>query len=151
HQNFAFEVVNIDKGIFKIINRQYFSDTDNYAFKYYITENGKKISEGDIDVSILPQQYVEKIIPITNIKPKSGYEYFINFEVTQKEAQSVIPAGYTVAIEQFKLPIEEPKVEYVETSKNSPLKINDNEKSIKVSSSKVNFEFDKTSGIVTSY
>ncbi|HHX31648.1 MAG TPA: beta-galactosidase, partial [Bacteroidales bacterium] len=40
HQNFAFEVVNIDKGIFRVINRQYFSNTDNYAFKYYITENG---------------------------------------------------------------------------------------------------------------
>lgn len=151
HQNFAFEVVNIDKGIFRIINRQYFSNTDNYAFKYYITENGKNISDGDIDVSILAQHSVEKTLPIGHIKPKAGNEYFINFEVIQKEAQSVTPAGNTVAIEQFKLPIEEPKVAYVETVKNSPLKINDNEKTIKVTSSKVNFEFDKTSGIVTSY
>ena len=151
HQNFAFEAVNIEKGIFKIINRQYFSNTDNYIFKYYIIENGKKISEGDIDVSLQPQQSVEKTLSIGNIKPKAGYEYFINFEVVQKVAQSVIPAGYTVAIEQFKLPIEEPKITYNEDGKNSPLKISENKKSIKVSSSKVNFEFDKTSGIVTSY
>ena len=151
HQNFAFEVVNLDKGIFRVINRQYFSNTDNYAFKYYITENGKKISEGDIDVSLMPQESVEKALPIGNIKPKAGYEYFINFEIIQIEAQSVIPAGYTVAIEQFKLPIEEPKVAYIEPDNNSSLKINDDEKSIKVSSSKINFEFDKTTGVVTSY
>ena len=151
HQNFAFEVVNIDKGIFRVINRQYFSNTDNYAFKYYITENGKNISDGDIDVSILAQHSVEKTLPIGHIKPKAGNEYFINFEVIQKEAQSLVPAGYTVAIEQFKLPLEEPKLVYNESGKSSPLKIKDSDKNIKVSSSKVNFEFDKTTGVVTSY
>jgi beta-galactosidase len=151
HQNFAFESVNIDKGVFRVINRQYFSNTDNYLFKYNITENGKIISEGNIDVSLNPQESVEKSLPIENIKPKAGYEYFINFEVVQKEAQSLIPAGYIVAIEQFKLPIEEPKLAYNENGKNSSLKINDSGKNIIVSSSKVNFELDKTTGVVTSY
>ncbi|MBF6597629.1 MAG: DUF4981 domain-containing protein [Fermentimonas sp.] len=151
HQNFAFEVIDLDKAIFRIINRQYFSNTDNYTFKYYITENGKKISEGNIDVSLMPQESVEKTLPVGNLRAKAGHEYFINFEVIQKEAQSLVPSGYVVAIEQFKLPLEEPKLAYNESGRNSALIIKDNENNIKVSSSKVNFEFDKTTGVVTSY
>ena len=151
HQNFAFEAINLEMGIFKVINRQYFSNTDNYLFKYNITENGTKISEGSIDVSLNPQESVEKSLPIENIKPKAGNEYFINFEVIQKVSEPLIPAGYIVAIEQFKLPIEEAKLLYTESGKYSQLDIKESEKTIQISSSKIHFEFDKTKGVVTSY
>ena len=41
HQNFAFEAVDLGAGKFRVINRQYFSDTDGYTFRYTITENGR--------------------------------------------------------------------------------------------------------------
>ncbi|HLW10015.1 MAG TPA: glycoside hydrolase family 2 TIM barrel-domain containing protein [Fermentimonas sp.] len=151
HQNFAFEAVNLENGIFRIINRQYFSDTENYNFKYNITENGKIISEGNIDVYLQPQQSVEKEIPLGDLRPKAGVEYFINFEVVQNEAYNLVPAEYIVAIEQIKLPVTAPKLKYNEKGNFSTLKIKDSEENIKVTSSKINFEFDKKEGIVTSY
>lgn len=151
HQSFAFEAVDIKSGMFKIINRQYFSDTDNYIFKYNITENGKIISEGDIDVSLQPQQSSDKSISIGNITPRAGYEYFINFEVIQKESYNQIPANHLVAIEQFKLPITRSKIDYVEKGNFPKLKFEDGEESIRVSSSKVDFVFNNDEGVVTSY
>ncbi len=151
HQNFAFEAIDLERGIFRVLNRQYFSDTDNYDFKYNITENGKVISEGEISVSLLPQQWTDVSLPVSGLKAKPGVEYFINFQVILKEAQPLVPSGYIVAIEQFKLPLNEAKSEYTEGGNYASLQINDTDSKITVSSSNVNFEFDKASGVVTSY
>ena len=109
HQNFAFEAVDLATGIFRVMNRQYFSNTDNYIFRYSITENGQKITEKEIPISLLAQQSTEVKVDLSQLSPKPGTEYFINFEVAQKEAGQLIPAGHIVAIEQFKLDLYAPK------------------------------------------
>ena len=151
HQNFAFEAVNLANGSFKVINRQYFSNTDNYTFRYNITENGKQISDGVVAVSLQPQQSVNVTVPIGNLNAKRGIEYFVNFEVIQKTAALLVPANHIVAVEQFKLPISTPKQAYTETAREPELKITDSGNIISVSSSAMSFVFDKKSGIVTSY
>ncbi len=151
YQNFAFEAVDLLKGTFRLINRQYFSNTGNYAFRYYISENGKTIAEDELNVSLEAQKSVEISVPTGNIQPKPGREYFINFEVIQKTENLLIPANHVVAVEQFKLPLETPKTNYAETSKNPSLKVTESEDLISVKSSAVTFVFDKGKGMVTSY
>lgn len=151
HQNFAFKPADLTKGTFTVINRQYFSNTDNYSFKYNITENGKIVASGDLPVSLAPQKSMEVSIPVSNLKTKPGSEYFANFQVIQKSASELIPANYVVAIEQYKLPIESPKQAYLDNSKNPELKITAVGDFIDVKSSKVDFIFNKRSGMVTSY
>ncbi|MDO5523875.1 MAG: glycoside hydrolase family 2 TIM barrel-domain containing protein, partial [Bacteroidia bacterium] len=150
HQNFAFEAVDLAKGTFKVINRQYFSNTDDYTFRYSITENGKQVSNGQLSVSLQPQQSANVNVPVSNLRVKPGVEYFVNFEVIQKTEKLLVPANHVVAIEQFKLPISAPKQAYTETS-GPELKIADSGNTISVSSSAVSFVFDKESGMVTSY
>ncbi len=151
HQNFAFEAVDLEKGIFKVINRQYFSNTDDYTFKYNITENGKQISEGSLSVALLAQQSSEVVIPVSDLKAKPGVEYFVNFTVSQNKATDLIPADYIVAIEQFKLPITAPKTSYAETGKFPTLTVNTSGDVTTVKSSQVTFTFNKKSGLITSY
>lgn len=154
HQNFAVEAVDLEKGTFKVINRQYFSNTDNYLFRYEITENGRKISEGTLPVSLQAQQSAEISVPVGNIKTKTGNEYFVNFEVIQKKEALLVPANHVVAIEQYKLPVREEIAIFIapQTSSNLPkLSINTSDNEIRVTSSDVNFVFDKKSGMVTSY
>lgn len=78
-QNFAFEAIDLNAGIFKLINRQYFTNTDSYDFFYEITENGDIISEDEFIVSLLPQQWMQISVPMDNIYSKPGAEYFVNF------------------------------------------------------------------------
>ncbi|MEA4905165.1 MAG: glycoside hydrolase family 2 TIM barrel-domain containing protein [Petrimonas sp.] len=151
HQNFAVEAVDLSKGVFRITNRQYFSNTDNYTFKYTIAENGKQVSEGLLAVSLQPQQAADVTVPVSQIKARPGMEYFINFEVIQKTAAQLVPVNHIVAIEQFKLPITEPKQIFADRSKNPELKITTSDNRIDVKSPVVNFVFDKQSGTVTSY
>ena len=152
HQNFAFEAVDLGAGKFRVINRQYFSDSDGYTFRYTITENGKRVSDGTILVSLQPQQSEEFAIPVGNVKVNDGAEYFVNFEVVQNEAAHLVPANHVVAIEQFQLPISTPKQAFNQkSSKESGLKINSSNDKVEVKSSAVTFVFDKKQGAVTSY
>lgn len=151
HQNFAFEAVDLATGIFRVMNRQYFSNTDNYIFRYSITENGQKITEKEIPISLLAQQSTEVKVDLSQLSPKPGTEYFINFEVAQKEAGQLIPAGHIVAIEQFKLDLYAPKEPYNETLSYPTLQVKESENGIHVTSSHVKFHFDKSKGMVTSY
>lgn len=152
HQNFAFEAVDLTKGTFRVINRQYFSNTDNFAFRYTITENGKKVSQETLSVSLQPQQSVNINVPFSNLKVKPGAEYFVNFEVVQKNAAHLIPSNHVVAIEQFKLPIGTDKKAFADASSpNNKLKINTSGNKLEVKSPSVTFIFDKKSGMVASY
>ena len=90
------------------MNRQYFSNTDNYIFRYSITENGQKITEKEIPISLLAQQSTEVKVDLSQLS-QAWDRVFYNFEVAQKEAGQLIPAGHIVAIEQFKLDLYAPK------------------------------------------
>ncbi|GHU87821.1 beta-galactosidase [Bacteroidia bacterium] len=149
HQNIAFEAVDLNKGDFKVINRFYFSNLRDYTVIYKIIENGKVLQSGVLLLDLEPQQSQVVNVPVSKLKVKPASEYFVNFEVVSKNAELLVPAGYIVAIEQFELPLSGNKKTY----KTSGPKLNVSEAGNKiiVSSPKVNFEFDKKSGLVTSY
>lgn len=150
HQDFAFEAVDLASGKIRIKNRFFFTDTDNYQFRYNITENGKVIRTHTIDVRLQPQASEVVTLPLTGLKPKPGYEYFLNFEVALKTGTPLLPLGYVVAIEQFKLPMEQNKPAY-RASAGPELSIAQQQGIVSVTSSDVTFVFDKAAGVVTSY
>ncbi|MCC8174018.1 MAG: DUF4981 domain-containing protein, partial [Odoribacter sp.] len=150
HQNIGFEAEDLSTGKVKITNRFYFKDLSNYNIKYSITENGKKIKESTVSVSLVPQESKVVTIPVSSLKAKAGTEYFVNFEVTAKQAEPLIPAGYVVAYDQFKLPIKSKSRNYA-SAKGPELKTEESGNNLRAYSSKVNFVFDKQSGMVTSY
>lgn len=151
YQNFAFEPVNLTNGVFKVINRQYFSNTDNYLFVWEITENGVSIRENHFSLALRPQQSAEITIPLHELKPKAGAEYFLNFSVVAQKAQPPVPAGHTVAIEQFRIPTTIAPTNYVETGNYPPLKEMRQNDKIRITSPKVDFVFSVSSGSVTDY
>lgn len=149
-QNVAFEAVDLEKGEIKITNRFYFTDLSKYTIKYSILKNGTKIKEAVIPATLAPQQSQTVTIPVSNLKPESGVEYFVNFEVTSKEAEPLVPAGHIIAYDQFKLPIEKERNAY--RAANTPkLNIEEAGGIITIASPKVSFVFDKTKGVATSY
>lgn len=150
HQNVGFEAVNLENGQIKIKNRFYFTDLSTYNVKYRLLENGKVINEAPLKISLAPQDSVTVDIPVSSLKAKQGVEYFVNFEVTTKEADLLVPAGHVIAYDQFELPIDAGKKQYTNTS-GPKLAVNESSDIITVSSSKVNFVFNKKDGIVTSY
>lgn len=149
HQNVAFDAANLANGEIKITNRFYFNNLSKYQVKYQIKANGEVVKEDILTLALTPQNSEIVTIPTGSLKAEPGVEYFINFEVTTKEPEQAIPANYIIAYDQFKLPVEAPKKPY--TAQGSPLKVSTNGDNLVASSSKVNFVFNKKTGMVTSY
>lgn len=151
HQNFAFEAVDLTTGKIRIINRHYFTHSDAFHFQYNITENGSTVATGELPVTLAPQHSAEIEIPIAGITPKAEGEYFLNFEVTRKEATELLPAGHQVALEQFRLPLEREREQYASNIVNPGWKVTEKSEVIEIKRSQLLFRFDKKQGIVSSY
>lgn len=149
HQYVGFEPVDLSKGIFKVQNRYYFTNLKKYMITYQVKANDKVIRNGKVSLDIAPQESQELTVNVNGLEPKVGTEYFVNFSVTTVEPESLVPIGYELAHEQFRLPIE--PVARTFATDGPALKCSTDGNLLKVSSSRLNFVFDKESGIVTSY
>lgn len=150
HQNIGFEAVDAAKGVFRITNRFYFTNLKKYMISYNVSANNKIVKSGKVSLDIEPQASQEFTVPVTGLATsKAGTEYFVNFLVTTVEAEPLIPIGHDMAQDQFRLPIETDKATY---KANGPkLIVAQTDDNLAATSSKVNFVFDKKTGIVTSY
>jgi beta-galactosidase len=150
YQNVAFEAVDLSTGQIKIKNRFYFSNLSEYSVKYKIFENGKLWKENVLQLNLAPQDSAEVTIPVSKLRFKPDMVYFVNFEVSSKEPQPLVPASHTIAYEQFELPSASEKVLYANTA-GPKLQISETGDILSVTSSKVNFVFDKQKGMLVNY
>ena len=149
HQNIGFEAIDLANGLFRVTNRFYFTNLKKYMVHYSVTANNKVVRSGKVSLDIEPQASKEFTVPVGNLKPQAGTEYFVNFNVTTVEKEPLIPIGHEIACDQFRLPIESPKKAF--KTSGSKLTVSTNGDNLSASSSKVNFMFNKKTGIVTSY
>jgi beta-galactosidase len=149
HQYVGFESVDLAKGIFKVQNRYYFTNLKKYQISYQVKANDKVVRNGKVSLDIAPQASQELTVDVSGLEPKTATEYFVNFSVTTTEPEPLVPVGYELAHELFRLPIE--PVARTFATNGPALKCSTEGNLLKVSSSRLNFTFDKESGIVTSY
>ena len=149
HQNIGFEAVDAANGVFKITNRFYFTNLKDYMITYTVKANNKVISSNKLSLDMAPQASQEITVPVAGLKPQAGVDYLVNFVVSSTRPNGVVPAGFEVAKDQFLLPITADKVAY--KAGGPKLTVSEEGDNVKVTSSKVNFVFDKKSGVVSSY
>jgi beta-galactosidase len=149
HQNIAFEAEDLANGKFTVKNRFYFTNLKKYLIHYEVKENSKTIRGGKVSLDIEPQGNKPLNVNVGGLKPKAGTEYFVEFRVTTTEPEALIPVGYEIAKEQFLLPIAPLARTY--KTEGSMLNCNDKDNLLEVASSKVQFVFNKATGLVTSY
>ena len=149
HQNIGFEAIDLANDLFRVTNRFYFTNLKKYMVHYSVTANNKVVRSGKVSLDIAPQASNEFTVPVGNLKPQAGTEYFVNFNVTTVEKEPLIPIGHEIACDQFRLPIENPKKTF--KTSGPKLTVSTNGDNLSASSSKVNFVFNRKTGIVTSY
>ena len=149
YQNVGFEAIDLASGKFLIKNRFYFTNLRKHQINYAVKANGKVIRKGKTFLDIEPQSSQEFNVNLAGLQAKTGTEYFVNFWVTTTEPEILIPAGHEIASEQFRLPIEPLTIAEHKASGKTNITTEGDE--VKVSSSKMQFVFNKKSGLVTSY
>ena len=149
HQNIAFEAVDLEKGTFLVKNRFYFTNLKKYMITYQVKANDKVIRYQRVSLDIEPQGSKELQVNVSGLKEKVGTEYFVEFAVITVEPEPLIPEGYEIAHEQFRLPIDPAKQTFATAG--SALECETEGDVFTVRSSRMQFCFDKSTGLVTSY
>lgn len=149
YQDVAITAKDLANGTFEVFNRYYFKNLKDYMITYTIMANGKAVRRGKVSLDIAPQTSKELQVNIAGLKPQKDTEYFVNFSVKTVQPEGLIPQGHEVASEQFRLPIEPIKSD-IKTS-GPALSVSENGDELVASSSKVNFVFNKKTGLVSSY
>mgnify|MGYP001199820142 FL=1 len=150
HQNIGFEVLDASKGEVKITNRFYFSTLDNYRIKAQLMRDGKVIKQKEIKVSLAPQESTTvQVFGAKDVKQNTTHEYFVQFTATTIKPEVLVPANYELASEQYQIPTKSLAASF--PTKGPKLSYEQSDNTIKVFSNKLNFVFDKQTGLVSSY
>ncbi|MBD5193683.1 MAG: DUF4981 domain-containing protein [Bacteroidales bacterium] len=149
HQNIAIAPVDIAEGKFRVTNRFYFTNLNKYRLSYTIMAGKKVLGKGVVPLDLAPQQSKDITIALPSQKVLDKAETVINFSLTSLEATPGVPKGYELAYEQIVLSDMQPC--FNPSLAGPALNVSENGNLLKVSSSKVDFEFDKATGSVTSY
>lgn len=147
YQNIAFERKGTDS--LMVINRFYFTPTDDFDILYNLTADGKTVKKGRLSLSIAPQDTVCIAFP-ASVKQKAGVEYFWNFSAVTRKAGPGIPAGHVIASDQIALPVAGERKEYT-PAKGAKLSVTETDEAITIASDNVRFVYDKTEAAISSY
>ncbi|HNZ71131.1 MAG TPA: glycoside hydrolase family 2 TIM barrel-domain containing protein [Prolixibacteraceae bacterium] len=147
----AFQWIDMDlvdpaAGEVQVRNKYQFTSLDKFDAWWSLTENGKEIDKGSLNVRNQWGRVIARV-PYKIEQPKAGAEYFVRVSFTLKEKTLWADKGYEVASEQFKLPINTLPV--VETKVTQPVKLVQNDQVATVSGSNFSVSFDKKSGFIS--
>lgn len=149
YQNVAFEAIDAAAGEFKVTNRFYFTNLNKYQIQYAVKQNDKVIRRGKVQLDIAPQATGVLKVNTSGLKPQAGTEYFVEFRLITLQPEPLIPVGYELAKEQIQLPVESLPLRHAVAG--PALACQTEGDRLKVHSSKVDFIFNKSTGVVESY
>lgn len=153
YQNIDVIPVDIEKGVFKIVNNFNFTNLNELDCSYRIHSDEKEIVIKKIDLNCKPSESVQITIDdvLCEGKPDSNEEFFVDFSFKLKESKGMLPEGFEIAYDQIKLLVESTDAEAV---KNAPtlechVKMNKNKPStITFSNESFSFDIDLENGAV---
>jgi beta-galactosidase len=135
-------------GMIRVRNKYQFIPLDGFDASWTLSENGKEIDKGTLQLPhIAPLRERMIHVPYKIDNPKPGAEYFLRISNTQKEKTLWADKGFEVAYEQFELPVNTPPVPEVKVTQ--PVKLSQNTQSVQVSGDGFSVTFDKTTGFMT--
>jgi beta-galactosidase len=150
YQNIGFKADNLSSGQFTITNKFRFTNLKKYAFTYEITANGEVVKSGKLPVlDIAPEQSKQVSVNFGKLKAKPGVEYFVTISAKTTIAENLLPAGWEIASEQFKLPVMADKKQF-DASKTGKVTYKEGA-SIDITGSGFSITIDGQTGIMTSY
>ncbi len=154
YQNILVANEDIINGKVKIENRFNFTNINQFAGKWVLTEDGSEIQKGTLtDRALDIGPLASKIVTIPYLPPtlKPGSEYRLTFEFSLKESTRWALAGHVVAGDQIDIPYEVPQVEAVNTSSFPYLQMSESSTNITFRAQDFAVTFSKSSGTITNY
>ncbi len=105
YQYVGFKGIDLANGRFELKNKYDFLNLSDFAFDWRIEADGIQVASGKVASLNVPAHGKTEVVIPYELKAEPGKEYFIILSVRTLKATDLIPSGYEVAYEQFKLPL----------------------------------------------
>ncbi len=149
YQDINFKASKPETGLITVVNGYHYTNLQNYIFKYEVLKNGAVIKTGVFDVNLNPESEKQIQLSMPEMPATEGTEYFLNVFACTRFGSEIIPQGYELAREQFKL--GEGKY-FTQLSKTSgSVKAREDNDYIYLSAGNVYAAIDKKSGLLNDY
>ena len=102
YQNIQIDSINGPQGFFTVFNKNYFTDLSDYDIQWSLWKDGKRDSEGLVDLKILPPR--QRLTIHVPFKPKeldAQSEYFVKIQCVLRSDKPWAKKGYVQAEQQF--------------------------------------------------
>ncbi len=143
---------NLAEGQFFIHNSYYHSDLSNYELQWNLTQDGKVIQSGLIDTLQTPANSRERIqLPFKKPELVPGCEYWFNISFHLKKGEFWAEKGFKVAWDQFKMPWAVAPAPEKDLSGMKPVRFEQSDNSIVVSSEGFKISVNKKDGSLANY
>jgi beta-galactosidase len=146
-QPVSVKLVNAEKGEIEITNRYLFTNLDELETRWSTSTNGEKTGEGILPVSLAAGQKGLYTIPY---KPGSdaGSDYNVVVSFHQKQKTDLLPAGYEIAWEQFKMSSIPAQIAL--RSSSGPITANEEKDRLTITGKNFVYVFSKSDGSLSS-
>lgn len=150
YQYIHFKGIPFTANRIQVTNYHDFISSDSYDYTWAVKADGKTLFEGKLDVPVIaPHQSAEVVVPMPEIQPEAGTEYFLHLSARTKQDAPLVPKGYLAASEQWQLPVQARGVSPEKAT--GTLTIEETPESIHITGNSVSLSFSKASGEMNSY
>jgi beta-galactosidase len=146
YQNILFQNDNWQAGKIKVKNEFFFTNLNEFDFRWEMLNNGEKMQEGTFTVEANAGETKNVQLNIPMMKVGAGTEITFNVYAHQRNASNAIPAGHELAREQF---VGNSSFFDKKQDANGTLTIDKNDNRIKFTSGDVSGEINLRNGNIT--
>lgn len=152
YQPVAVTAVDLKAGKVAVRNKHFFTDLSYLQPSWRVRADGKTLGEGLLPrLSTLPGESEVVNIPLPEITPEAGTEYWLQLSFTLAEDQPWAEKGHEVAWEQFQLPVTVPAPARLPLDLLPALKIEEALARSVLSGKDFSLVFDKEEGRIVSF
>ena len=158
YQNIWTTAADLAKGEINIFNENFFRDLSAYYMEWKLLANGEVVQTGIVsDLKVAPQQTVKVQLPFDTKNICPCKELLLNVSYKLKAAETLLPAGTTIAYDQLSIrdyKVPELKLENQQTSNVAVIvpTIQDNDRNyLIVNGEDFTLEFNKHNGYLCRY
>ncbi len=149
-QPVAFNAADLSAGRVQVANRFHFNNTDQYAIRWSLSENGRELESGTLPpVSIAAGETGVLNIPYEMPDVKPGAEYWLRLSLHESVPRPWCEAGFEVAKQQFKLPFDKTTIDTPRAAE--PLIVTKDDRQIVVSGKAFSASIDRRTGELVDY
>lgn len=106
YQYVSAEPVAAKRNTVKLVNRYDFTNLNTLDIHWQVVGDDGLLGQGKLDpeeCNVPPHGSKPVTLPLPEIKPEPGVEYFLKITFNTREQQGVVPAGHEAGWEQYKL------------------------------------------------